>query len=138
MIHCLKSLRQKGQYTDYFQDLQSQVNRFSSYQSETHEIDFLMLRRFLMTTYNNLVEIDMNLMDTSVYPIRNDVLKLSQIYDQFKLRALHVKKAFFELFLDNHDVFVKYQKRLDENKETNRYLRHYDSDNRCVVKTIRV
>lgn len=107
----------EGAIQGYFQDLQSQVNRFSSYQSETHEIDFLMLRRFLMTTYNNLVEIDMNLMDTSVFPIRNDVLKLSQIYDQFKLRALHVKKAFFELFLDNHDVFVKYQKRLDENKE---------------------
>lgn len=102
----------------YFQDLRTKVSRFSEYQNGTHEIDFLLLRRFIMTAYNNLVEIDMTLTDTPVFPIRNDVLKLSQIYDQFKLRALHVKKAFFELFLDNHDLFLKYQKRRDENKES--------------------
>ncbi|ADR34189.1 hypothetical protein Sulku_1527 [Sulfuricurvum kujiense DSM 16994] len=102
----------------YFQDLRTRVSQFSDYQNERHEIDFLLLRRFLMTAYNNLVEIDMSLTDTPVFPIRNDVLKLSQIYDQFKFRALHVKRAFFELFLDNHDVFLKYQKRRDENKES--------------------
>lgn len=102
----------------YFQDLQTKLSHFSTYQSETHQIDFLALRRFLITAYNNLTEIDMSLTDTSVFPIRNDVLKLSQIYDQFKHRALHVKKAFFELFLDKHDVFVKCQKRLDKNKES--------------------
>lgn len=101
----------------YFSTVESSIFQFSHYRDTLHEINFLKLRRFLLTTYNNLIEIDLLLNNTEISHLHRDLHRLSEIYDEFKQRSVYVKKAFHELFLSRHHEFSKYQKRFEENKE---------------------
>ena len=99
----------------YFNIIHRDMYKFTNYNRAPHGIDFLKLRRFLFTSFNNLVEIDSSLIQTEVNNIKEDMLRLSAIYDSFKLRSKHTKKAFHELFLDQSDEFLKAKEKLEKN-----------------------
>lgn len=107
----------------YFLSVNSDVDKFNSYNGISHHIDFLKLRRFLLTTFNNLIEIDSNLKHSEVSIMKSDLILLSKIYDSFKLRSKHIKKAFYELFLNCHDEFNRAKNKVEANKIT---LSQYD------------
>lgn len=102
---------------EYFSTIEHSITQFAHYRDTLHEMDFIKLRRFLLTTYNNLVEMDWELNNTEISQIYRDLQHLSLIYDEFRQRSIYVKKAFHELFLSRHDEFGQHQKRFEENKE---------------------
>lgn len=103
---------------DYFHTMNDALQTFFHYDSVSRSIDFLKLRRFLLTTYNNLVDLDLGLKKTAITDILNDLNVLSERYDSFRQKSKHVKRAFHELFLNRHDEFVKAQNKLDANKSS--------------------
>ncbi|MEW5831613.1 MAG: hypothetical protein AB1763_02090 [Campylobacterota bacterium] len=102
---------------EYFSGIHHEISQYASYEKVPHGIDFLKLRRFLMTTYNNLVDMDLDLKHTEIAGITRDLMRLSEIYDGFTQRSRHIKKAFYELFLNRNDEFQKAQHKLESNKE---------------------
>lgn len=102
----------------YFKSIDQQLLPFEGYRKSAFEIDFLKLRRFLTTAYNNLTELDWKLNTDEITAMHGDLESLCDIYDEFRQRALHVKKAFYELFLNNHDEFVRYRQQFENNKES--------------------
>ena len=102
----------------YFTSMYRDISQFDSYRRTPHSIDFLKLRRFLLTSYNNLIEMDAYLLQTEVSAIKNDLIELSEIYDMFKLRSKHIKKAFYDLFLNQSEEFLQAKERLEKNKIT--------------------
>ena len=102
---------------NYFSAINRELEKFMHYSKAEHSIDFLKLRRFLLTTYNNLVEIDINIRKSDVTLAKNDLIYVSNIYDEFRQKAKHVKKAFYELFLNRSDEFVAAENKLENNKE---------------------
>ena len=103
---------------EYFSGIHHEISQYASYEKVPHGIDFLKLRRFLMTTYNNLVDMDLELKHTEIAGITRDLMRLSEIYDGFTQRSRHIKKAFYELFLNRNDEFQKAQHKLESNKES--------------------
>ncbi|MCK9373721.1 MAG: hypothetical protein M0P91_11020, partial [Sulfuricurvum sp.] len=78
----------------------------------------LRWRRFLLTTYNTLVELDMDLRENHIEHILRDITSLSHLYDTFKQNSKQVRRAFQDLFLNRYDTFIQAQKKLEENKVT--------------------
>jgi hypothetical protein len=101
---------------DYFNTIDSSLESFPHYQNVSNRIDFLKLRRFLLTTYNNLVDLDLDLKKTHVTDILKDLMSLSDIYDSFAQKSKQIKKAFYDLFLSRNDEFVQAQNKVDANK----------------------
>lgn len=102
----------------YFKTIDQRLLPYEGYRKSAFEIDFLKLRRFLTTAYNNLTELDWKLNTNEITTMHGDLESLSDIYDDFRQRALHVKKAFYELFLNNHDEFLRYRQQFENNKES--------------------
>jgi hypothetical protein len=102
----------------YFNAMNHDLGDFAVYNRALHSIDFLRLRRFLFTSFNNLTEIDSSLLQTEINSMKEDLLKISAIYDSFKLRSKQMKKAFHELFLDQSEEFTKAKEKLEKNGVT--------------------
>ncbi len=116
-----KSFTTEDAIRGYFQHIAKELIAFDGYNRVDHQIDFLKLRRFLLTTYNNLQDLDLEINTSEIIQLYKNLQSLSTLYDNFKQRALHIKKAFDELFLSQNDEFVKVQKRFEENKELIQY-----------------
>lgn len=101
---------------DYFSTIDHTLESFPHYENTKSSIDFLKLRRFLLTTYNNLVDLDLDLKKTHVTDILIDLMSLSDIYDSFTQKSKQIKKAFYDLFLSRNDEFVQAQNKVDNNK----------------------
>lgn len=101
---------------DYFTTIDHSLESFPHYESIFNRIDFLKLRRFLFTTYNNLIDLDLELKKTHVTDIMKDLISISDIYDSFTQKSKQIKKAFYDLFLSRNDEFVEAQKKVDDNR----------------------
>ena len=111
-----KSFTTEDAIRGYFQQITKELIAFECYNKVEHQIDFLKLRRFLVTTYNNLQDLDLEINTSEITQLYKNLQALNTLYDNFKQRALHIKKAFDELFLSQNDEFVKVQKQFEENK----------------------
>jgi len=100
----------------YIYTINDNLKIFSHYDHFSGTIDFLKLRRFLITTCNTLVELVLELKKTAITDMLNELTSLSKIYDSFRQRSQQTKRAFYDLFLNQHDEFVKAEKRLEANK----------------------
>ncbi|HZF70822.1 hypothetical protein [Sulfuricurvum sp.] len=110
---------------DYFTTINHSLESFTRYENAPNSIDFIKLRRFLLTTYNNLVDLDLDLKNAQVTDILKDLMSLSEIYDAFKQKSKQIKKAFYDLFLSRNDEFVHAQKRVESNKSA---IEHHNSN----------
>lgn len=105
----------EGLIHSYFVSLEDALTKYHRYMNVAKEIDFLKMRRFLFTAFNNIREIDFDLMNTELKLVFDDLNQIIDIYAQFKQRVSNVKKAFHELFLSKHDEFVMYERKLNNN-----------------------
>ncbi len=101
---------------EYFSSINDVLQKFSHYNAVSRNIDYVKLRRFLMTTYNTLVDLDLDLKKTRIRDVLKDINDLSDVYDSFRQTSKQSKRAFYDLFLSRHDDFTKAQKQLESNK----------------------
>jgi hypothetical protein len=110
------SISTESVINDYFATFDEVLQKFSQYETVSRSINFLKLRRFLFTTYNTLVELDLDLKKTEISTVLKNLNALSSIYDSFKLTSMYSKRAFHDLFLSRHDDFVNAQEKFESNK----------------------
>jgi hypothetical protein len=101
---------------DYFTTIDHSLESFPHYENVSNRIDFIKLHRFLFTTYNNLVDLDLELKKNHVTNILKDLISISTIYDSFAQKSKQIIKAFYDLFLSRNDEFVQAQNKVDTNK----------------------
>lgn len=108
----------KGVIDDYFGSVFQSLRPYRYFNDAQYGIDFTILRRFLLTTYNNLIEIDRDLYQTELTNIHKHLLILSDIYDGFKQKSKFVNQAFHELFLNRHHEYSAARNKLESNLES--------------------
>lgn len=101
---------------EYIYNVSDDLQKFSHYEDLPQSIDFLKMRRFLMTTYNTLIDLDLDLKKSVITDILKELNLLTGVYDSFRQTSKQVKRAFYDLFLCRHDEFVKAQNKLETNK----------------------
>jgi len=109
-------------------DVKTSINRyFSSVINETNNnqellkfintLDYIKVKRFLMTAYNNLVEIDCSFENVELSKIRKKLNEVYDTYKNFKKNTSCVQVSYEVIFLNNHPKQKELLKKLQTNKD---------------------
>ena len=98
----------------YFTKINSYITKNLKYNNSSGRLDFLLMRRFIFTTFNNLSEMDMNFVTPQIKKVKDDLLQMSAVYDDFKAKNSLPQSAFEKVFLQQQDDYVAMQKISEE------------------------
>ncbi len=91
---------------DYFDAIERQIQERTQYRNAAGRLDFLRIRRFLFTTYNNLTELDVHFITPELKAMRDDLMQMSHVYDDYKVKATYPDIAFDKVFLSRQGDYV--------------------------------
>ena len=95
---------------EYFANIEKHIKERTGYQESKLRLDFLRIRRFLFTTYNNLTEMDTNFITPTIKKIRDDLLEMSRVYDDYKVKTTYPDVAFDKIFLSQQSEYMQIKK----------------------------
>jgi len=100
----------------HFDDILKKIDADRALLNETRRLDFLKMRRFLETAYNNLTEIDHRFENVSLTEIRRQLTDAYEIYRQFKKRTTYLSKAYEQVFLNRQRRYKELRAKIEINK----------------------
>jgi len=83
----------------YFDIINDNVKQRVSYKKVSGRLDYLVVRRFLWTTFNNLSEIDLKILTPDIKALNSDLKSMTSIYDDFINKTKFPVLAYAEVFL---------------------------------------
>ena len=92
---------------NYFTMIQENIEKRKAYKNAEGRLEYLLVRRFLWTTYNNLTEIDIQIITPKIRTLGEDLTKMSNIYDDFRRKIKYPKLAYAEVFLASQAEYLK-------------------------------
>jgi len=90
---------------EYFNSLKLKLEKREGYKKVNGRLNFAMAKRFLWTTYNNLIEIDPNILTPRIKAIGNDVKIMSQVKEKFDQKISYPLNAFENIFLASQSEY---------------------------------
>jgi len=100
---------------NYFEEVISVVYKYEAEFEEGEQLDFLMMKRFLNTAYNNLKDMDSTFMDEYVLELRSDLRVLESVYQKFHKKNTTPEIAYSSIFLEQQKLYQSYKKRIETN-----------------------
>ncbi len=85
--------------SNYFDIINDNIKQRTSYKKVPGRLDYLVVRRFLWTTFNNLSEIDLNILTPDIKALNKDLKNMTGIYDDFINKTKFPVLAYEEVFL---------------------------------------
>ena len=103
--------------SNYFDIINDNIKQRTSYKKVPGRLDYLVVRRFLWTTFNNLNEIDLKILTPDIKALSKDLRSMTSIYDDFinktKFPVLAYEEVFLACQLEYLDVKDDTQKMID-------------------------
>lgn len=84
---------------EYFDNLKKQLHKREGYKKVNGRLNYSLSRRFLWTTFNNLTDIDNNIVTLRIKSISDDLIFVSDLKDNFDKKIQYPLVAFEEIFL---------------------------------------
>jgi len=100
---------------NYFGDVLSAVNDYEAEFGEGETLDFLLMKRFLNTAYNNLRDMDSTFMGDYLLELKLDLKCLESIYQKFYKKNNLPEIAYVTIFLEQQVTYQNYKQRIDTN-----------------------
>jgi len=88
---------------NYFFSIEEQITNYKEFFGLQESLDFLKMRRFLVTMFNNMREIDPYFITNEMRYIYKSIARMSKIFDTFQSKIKFPQLAF-------EKVFLRYQK----------------------------
>ncbi len=85
--------------SNYFDIINDNIKQRISYKKVPGRLDYLVVRRFLWTTFNNLKEIDLKILIPDIKALSKDLKNMTSIYDDFTNKTKFPVLAYEEVFL---------------------------------------
>lgn len=92
---------------NYFKMIEENINKRMNYTKLTGRLDYLLIRRFLWTTYNNLSELDLHIITPKIKLLGDDLKVMAGIYDDFRNKTRYPTVAYQEVFLSCQAEYMK-------------------------------
>ncbi len=96
---------------DYFSAFDELLQKYRNIDANAPQVDFLRMRRFLLTAYNDIRDIDGNIIDKSLNTLRSEIDKIFRYFSEFKIKSNYsVKYAYEKIFLTqqpNYNALVE-------------------------------
>lgn len=104
---------------DYLKDIKIEIGKNSPEvtQDKSKMLFFLKMKRFIVTAYNNLYEMDQCFFDDKLRRLREELLQLEQILNNVHLRVINIEGAFESIFLKEQENYNILDKALEINKK---------------------
>ena len=93
--------------SNYFNIIDENITKRKKYQKVEGRLDYLVIRRFLWTTFNNLSEIDLHIVTPKVKAMSDDLRAMANIYDDFARKIKYPVLAYEEVFLSCQAEYKK-------------------------------
>lgn len=92
---------------NYFQVIEENIERRKFYRKVEGRLDYLLIRRFLWTIFNNLCEIDLHILTPQLKTLATDLRAMARVYDDFTRKTRQPKLAYEEVFLSCQAEYMK-------------------------------
>jgi len=89
----------------YFGNIYNQIKKREGYKKVDGRLDYILAKRFLWTTFNNLQDIDQNVITLRIQAIANDLLFMSTLEDDFQRKIRYPSLTFEEIFLSSQTEY---------------------------------
>jgi hypothetical protein len=86
---------------NYFDNFKYELSKREGYKKVNGRLDYSLAKRFLWTTFNNLVDIDSNIVTLRIGSISNDLKFMSDLKSDFDRRIQYPLSAFEDMFLSS-------------------------------------
>jgi len=93
--------------SNYFNIIRENINKRESYKKVEGRLNYLLIRRFLWTTFNNLSEIDLHIITPKVKALSDDLKSMANVYDDFMRKTKYPPLAYEEVFLSCQAEYLK-------------------------------
>ena len=100
---------------NYFDEVISTIYEYEAEFEEGETLDFLLMKRFLNTAYNNLRDMDSTFMDEYLLELKNDLKVLEGVYQKFHKKNSVPEVAYETIFLEQQSTYQNYKKRMETN-----------------------
>lgn len=92
---------------NYFDVIKENIEIRKNYQKVSGRLDYLVIRRFLWTTYNNLVDVDIRIITPKIKVLSSDLKKMANVYDDYVIKTKNPPLAYDEVFLSAQEEYQK-------------------------------
>jgi len=86
---------------EYFDNFKKELAKREGYKKVSGRLDYSLAKRFLWTTFNNLVDIDSNIVTLRISSISNDLKFISNLKSDFDKKIQYPLAAFEDMFLSS-------------------------------------
>lgn len=100
---------------EHFDDVSYSIEEYEASFEEHEELNYALMKRFLNTAYNNLMDMDSSFMDEELVGLHSDLLALDKLYTQLLKKESVPKIAYEKIFLDRQKIYKENKKRLESN-----------------------
>ena len=108
---------------NYFDVIKNNIDRREAYRKVDGRLNYLLIRRFLWTTFNNLSEIDLHIITPKIKAQSDDLKAMAKIYDDFMTKIKHPPLAYEEVFLSCQAEYMKIKDGADKTIEKLNHLK---------------
>ncbi|MDE7448135.1 MAG: hypothetical protein K2M51_03725, partial [Helicobacter sp.] len=81
---------------DYFSPFEHLLANYRNVAEDLPQENFLRMRRFLMTAYNDIRDIDMHIIDQDLSALKSELDKLARFYSEFKQQSGYTVRYAYE------------------------------------------
>jgi hypothetical protein len=100
----------------YFSEMIVDLEDYEYDFDEQEQLDYIKMRRFLITAYHNLLDLDPKFVNNELISFYEYVGELYQLYKSFVRKISIPKVAYEEIFLSSQPVYVRKKKLLENNR----------------------
>ena len=100
---------------NYFEEVISTIYEYEAEFGEGETLDFILMKRFLHTAYNNLRDMDSTFMDEYLLELKGVLKVLENVYKKFHKRNSLPEVAYESIFLEQQSTYQNYKKKMDLN-----------------------
>lgn len=85
--------------SNYFSKIKEHLEHRKVYKKVPGTLDYVLIKRFLFTTYNNLSDLDLHIITPKIKMLYDDLKFMSNFYDDFIEKIKYPNVAYHEVFL---------------------------------------
>lgn len=98
----------------YFNDIRELLSRYKSIDDSAPQIDFLRIRRFLFTAYNDLYDLDNSVYNPKLEHLRIELGKIQKEFELFRKKTGYpIKYSYDKVFLRQQGNYLKLEEKIE-------------------------
>ncbi len=100
---------------NYFDEVISTIYEYEAEFEDGETLNFILMKRFLNTAYNNLRDMDSTFMDEYLLELKGDLSVLESVYQKFHKKNIVPQVAYESIFLEQQTTYQRYKKIMEVN-----------------------